>query len=286
MPGQLIEKLKTFNWKDDKPRIWPSCKFGVQITAYCISVSFFMTICAAIVYGESAMGLLVCLLAVHFLSAIITVGELGEISSIQRVLMKIEPETDILSKSEQLKTRCILYACRVSLAIIAVSVGFELQFVLFSGAVFALSGAIFTCIFSYKVRKLFPREFIRVVSFHMWGRFRSYGKMSESDNRGFNPATGLPMISNSFDSAGNIYGSDFLQSNRKSTFSDNHMDEISAGVNPASGLPMMNDTFDINGDVFGTTSHFYDDHHHHNWDNHHSHYDTTWDNHWDSHDRW
>lgn len=47
---------------------------------------------------------------------------------------------------------------------------------------------------------------------------------------------------------------------------------------------MMNDTFDINGDVFGTTSHFYDDYH--NWDNHHSHYDTTWDNHWDSHDKW
>lgn len=284
MPGQLIEKLKTFNWKDDKPRIWPSCKFGVQVTAYCISVSFFMTICAAIVYGENAMGLLVCLLAVHFFSAIITVGELGEISSIQRFLMKVEPETDILSKSEQLRTRCILYACRVSLVIIAVAVGVDLQFVLFSGGVFALSGAIFTCIFSYKVRRLFPREFISVVSFHMWGGYRSYGKMSESDNREFSPIKGLPTISNSFDSAGNIYGSDFLQLNRMSTFSDNHIDDISTGFNPASGLPMMNDTFDINGDVFGTTSHFYDDYH--NWDNHHSQDNSSWDNYWDSHDRW
>ncbi|MBJ9324967.1 hypothetical protein I5501_22420 [Citrobacter freundii] len=286
MSGQLIEKLNTFNWKDDRPRMWPSCKFGVQITVCCMILSLIVILPAVFVDFETYFIFLVYSSVVHFFTAIITVGELGEISSIQCVLMKIEPETDILSKLDQLKTRCILYACRLSLAIIAVSVGFELQFVLFSGAVFALSGAIFTCIFSYKVRKLFPREFIRVVSFHMWGRFRSYGKMSESDNRGFNPATGLPMISNSFDSAGNIYGSDFLQSNRKSTFSDNHMDEISAGVNPASGLPMMNDTFDINGDVFGTTSHFYDDHHHHNWDNHHSHYDTTWDNHWDSHDRW
>ncbi len=47
MPGQLTEKLKTFNWKDDRLRMWPGCKFGVQITACCISVSFFMMICAA-----------------------------------------------------------------------------------------------------------------------------------------------------------------------------------------------------------------------------------------------
>lgn len=206
MSGLLTEKLKTFNWKDDKPRIWPSCKFGVQITAYCISVSFFMTICAAIVYGDNAMGLLVCLLAVHFFAAIITVGELGEISSIQRILMKIEPEADIFSKSEQLKTRCILYACRVSLAIIAVSVGFELQFVLFSGAVFALSGAIFTCVFSYKVRKLFPRGFIRAVSFYMWGERRVKGDTSCSSNSGFNPASGLKMINNTIDAGGNVWG--------------------------------------------------------------------------------
>lgn len=167
MSGQLIEKLKTVDWKDDKPRMWSSCKFGVQVTAYCMSVSFFMTICAALVYGENAMGLLVCLLAVHFFSAIITIGELGEISSIQRVLMKIEPETDILSKSEQLKARCILYACRASLVVIAVAVGFELQFFLFSGAVFALLGAIFTGIFSYKVRKLYPGDFVRIASFNL-----------------------------------------------------------------------------------------------------------------------
>lgn len=284
MSGQLIEKLKTFNWKDDRPRVWPSCKFGVQITACCMMLSLIVVLPAVFINFERYFIFLVYTSIVHLFAAVITIGEVGEISSIQRVLMKVEPETDILSKSEQLRTRCVLYACRVSLVIIAVAVGVDLQFVLFSGAVFALSGAIFTCIFSYKVRRLFPRKFISVVSFHMWGGYRSYGKMSESDNREFSPVTGLPAISNSFDSAGNIYGSDFLQLNRMSTFSDNHIDDISTGFNPASGLPMMNDTFDINGDVFGTTSHFYDDYH--NWDNHHSQDNSSWDNHWDSHDRW
>lgn len=199
MSGQLIEKLKTFNWKDDKPRMWSSCKFGVQVTAYCMSVSFFMMICAAIVYGESAMGLLVCLLAVHFFSAIITIGELGEISSIQRVFMKVESDLDIISRSEKMKIRCILYATRISLLIIAVGVGFELQFVLFSGAVFALSGVIFTCIFSYKVKKLYPGDFVRIASFNLWGERRSYE---------VNPATGLPMLNGSIDVGGNTWGSD------------------------------------------------------------------------------
>ncbi|HFE4537100.1 TPA: hypothetical protein ACF24J_003421 [Escherichia coli] len=203
---QPVEKLKTFNWKDDKPRIWPSCKFGVQVTAYCMSVSFFMTIWAAIVYGENAMGLLVCLLAVHFFFAVITIGELGEISSIQRVLMNIEPDSDILSKSERLKTRCILYACRMSLVIIAVAVGFELQFVLFSGAVFALSGVIFTCIFSYKVRKLYPGDFVRLVSFYMWGERRLKDDTSYSGNNWVNPASGLPMLNNTIDVGGNAWG--------------------------------------------------------------------------------
>ncbi|EFA5146051.1 hypothetical protein E2933_21125 [Escherichia coli] len=202
MPGQLTEKLKTFNWKDDRPRIWPGCKFGVQITACCVSVSFFMTICAALVYGENAMGLLVCLLAVHFFSAIITIGELGEISSIQHVFMKIEPETDIVSKSEQLKKCCVLSACRVSLVVIAVAVavGVDLQFVLFSGAVFALSGVIFTCIFSYKVRKLYPGDFVRIASFNLWGERKSSHEV--------NPATGLPMLNGSIDVGGNTWGSD------------------------------------------------------------------------------
>ncbi|HAX4851800.1 hypothetical protein [Escherichia coli] len=206
MAGQLTEKLKTFNWKDDRPRIWPSCKFGVQITACCISVSFFMTICAALVYGENAMGWLVCLLVAHFFSAIITIGELGEISSIQHVFMKIEPETDIISKSEQLKKRCILYACRVALVVIAVAVGFDLQFVLFSGAVFALSGVIFTCIFSYKVRKLYPRDFVRIVSFNLWGERRSKNDTHCSSNNWVNPATGLPMLNNTIDVGGNAWG--------------------------------------------------------------------------------
>lgn len=100
----------------------------------------FMTFCAALVYGENAMWLLICLLVVHFFSAIITIVVLWDITSTQYVLMKIEPETDIISKSEQLKKRCVLYACRVALVIIAVAVGFGLQLVFFSGAVFALSG--------------------------------------------------------------------------------------------------------------------------------------------------
>ncbi|EEW1035958.1 TPA: hypothetical protein J1731_004309 [Escherichia coli] len=200
MPGQLIEKLKTFNWKDDRLRMWPGCKFGVQITACCISVSFFMMICAALVYGENAMGWLVCLLVAHFFSAIITIGELGEISSIQHVFRKIEPETDIILKSEQLKNRCVLYACRVALVVIAVAVGFDLQFVFFSGGVFALSGVIFTCIFSYKVRKLYPGDFIRIASFNLWGERKSSHEV--------NPATGLPMLNGSIDVGGNTWGSD------------------------------------------------------------------------------
>lgn len=203
---QAVEKLKTFNWKDDKPRMWPSCKFGVQITAYCVSVSFFMTICAALVYGENAIGVLVCLLVAHFFSAIITIGELGEISSIQRVLMKIEPETDIISKSEQLKKRCVLYACRVALVIIAVAVGFELQFVLFSGAVFALLGAVFTCIFSYKVRKLYPDDFVRFVYVNLPGECRSKDDVCCSSSNEVNPATGLLMLDDTIDVSGNAWG--------------------------------------------------------------------------------
>ena len=204
---QAVEKLKTFNWKENRPRIWPSCKFGVQITAYCISVSFFMTICAALVYGENAMGVLVCLLVAHFFSAIIIIGELGEISSIQHVLMKIEPETDIIRKSEQLKKRCVSYACRMALVIIAVAVGFELQFILFSGAVFALSGVIFTCIFSYKVRKLYPGDFVRIASFNLWGerRLKNDTYCSRSRSNEVNPATGLPMLGG-IDAGGNFFG--------------------------------------------------------------------------------
>lgn len=206
MSGQLIEKLNTFNWKDDRPRMWPSCKFGVQITVCCMILSLIVILPAVFVDFETYFIFLVYASVVHFFTAIITVGEFGEISCIQRVLMKIEPETDILSKSEQLKVRCILYTCRVSLVIIAVSVGFELQFVLFSGAVFALSGAIFTCVFSYKVRKLFPRDFIRAVSFYMWGERRVKGDTSCSSNSGFNPASGLKMINNAIDAGGNVWG--------------------------------------------------------------------------------
>ncbi|EHP1065161.1 hypothetical protein KNZ44_002112 [Escherichia coli] len=297
MPGQLTEKLKTFNWKDDRLRMWPGCKFGVQITACCISVSFFMTFCAALVYGENAMGLLVCLLVVHFFSAIITIGELGEISSIQHVFMKIEPETGIISKSEQLKKRCVLHACRVALVVIAVAVGVDLQFVFFSGAVFALSGAIFTCIFSYKVRKLYPGDFVRIVSFYLWGKRYSKGNTSYSSNNGANPITGFYMANNSFNTNGDVVG-------RVSGLYDDHMSFESGSVtslpfendsatssllennefgimsfNPASGLPMMNDTIDINGDVFGTTSHFYDDQYHLD-DYHHSHDNHSWDDRW------
>lgn len=206
MAGQLTEKLKTFNWKDDRLRMWPGCKSGVQITACCISVSFFMTFCAALVYGESAMGLLVCFLVVHFFSAIITIVVLWEISSTQYVLMKIAPETDIISKSEQLKKRCVLYASRVALIIIAVAVGFELQFVLFSGAVFALLGAIFTCVFSYKVRKLYPDDFVRFVYVNLPGESRSKDDVCCSSSNEVNPATGLLMLDDTIDVGGNAWG--------------------------------------------------------------------------------
>ncbi|ENB4454606.1 hypothetical protein OM195_18385 [Escherichia albertii] len=292
---QAVEKLKTFNWKNDRPRIWSSCKFGVHITAYCISVSFFMTICAAQVYGENAMGLLICLLVAHFFTAAITIGELGEIYSIQHVFIKIEPETDIVSKSERLKNRCVLYACRVALVVIAVAVGFDLQFVLFSGAVFALSGAVFTCVFSYKVRKLYPRNFVRIVSFYLWRKQYSKEDTLRSSNNGVNPITGLSITNNSFDTNGNIVG-------RVSELYDNYIlfetgsvtslpfendsstslllensDFGMINFNPASGLPMMNDTVDLNGDVFGTTSHA-DQHH---WDDyHHNHDNHSWDDRW------
>lgn len=205
MSGLLTEKLKTFNWKDDRLRMWPGCKFGVQITACCISISFFMTLCAALVYGENAMWLLICLLVVHFFSAIITIVVLWDITSTQYVLMKIEPETDIISKSEQLKKRCVLYACRVALVIIAVAVGFGLQLVFFSGAVFALSGAVFTCVFSYKVRKLYPDDFVRFVYVNVSGECRSKDDVCCSSNNRVNPATGFPMLGG-IDVGGNFLG--------------------------------------------------------------------------------
>lgn len=206
MSGLLTEKLKTFNWKDDKPRIWPSCKFGVQATACCMMLSLIVILPAVFINFERYFIFLVYVSIVHLFSAAITIGELGEISSIQHVFMKIEPETDILSKSEQLKTRCILYACRVSLVVIAVAVGFDLQFVLFSGAVFALSGVIFTCIFSYKVRKLYPGDFVRIASFNLWGERRSKDDTYCSSSNGVNPATGLPMLNNTIDVGGNAWG--------------------------------------------------------------------------------
>lgn len=208
MSGLLTEKLKTFNWKDDRPRIWPSCKFGVQATACCMMLSLIVILPAVFINFERYFIFLVYASIVHLFSAAITIGELGEISSIQRVLMKIEPKTDIVSKSEQLKSRCVLYVCRVALVVIAVAVGVDLQFVLFSGAVFALSGVIFTCIFSYKVRKLYPSDFVRIVSFNLWGERCSKDDACCSSNNGFNPATGLPMLNNTIDVGGNAWGSD------------------------------------------------------------------------------
>lgn len=200
MSELLTEKLKTFNWKDDKPRIWPSCKFGVQATVYCMILSLIVILPAVFINFEKYFIFLVYASIVHLFSAVITIGELGEISSIQHVFIKIEPETDIISKSEQLKKRCVLSACRVALVVIAVAVGFDLQFVLFSGAIFALSGVIFTCIFSYKVRKLYPGDFVRIASFNLWGERKSSHEV--------NPATGLPMLNGSIDVGGNTWGSD------------------------------------------------------------------------------
>lgn len=208
MSGLLTEKLKTFNWKDDRPRIWPSCKFGVQAAACCMMLSLIVILPAVLINFEKYFIFLVYASIVHLFSAAITIGELGEISSIQRVLIKIETETDIISKSEQLKKRCVLYACRVALVIIAVAVGVDLQFFLFSGAVFALSGVIFTCIFSYKVKKLYPDDFVRIASFNLWGERRSEDDTycSRSRSNEVNPATGLPMLGGSIDVGGNAWG--------------------------------------------------------------------------------
>ncbi|GDL70634.1 hypothetical protein BvCmsKSNP073_02403 [Escherichia coli] len=122
--------------------------------------------------------------------------------------MKIEPETDIISKSEQLKKRCVLSACRVALVIIAVTVGCGLQFILFSGAVFALLGAIFTCVFSYKVRKLYPDDFVRFVYVNLPGESRSKDDVCCSSSNEVNPATGLLMLDDTIDVGGNAWGSD------------------------------------------------------------------------------
>lgn len=103
MSELLTEKLKTFNWKDDKPRIWPSCKFGVQATVYCMILSLIVILPAVFINFEKYFIFLAYASIVHLFSAVITIGELGEISSIQHVFIKIEPETDIISKSEQLK---------------------------------------------------------------------------------------------------------------------------------------------------------------------------------------
>lgn len=303
MSGQLIEKLKTFNWKDDKPHMWPSCKFGVQATACCIMLSLIVILPAVFINFERCFIFLVYASIVHLFSAVITIGELGETSSIQHVFMKIEPETDIIQKSEQLKNRYVLYACRVALVVIAVSVGFDLQLALFSGAVFALSGAIFTCIFSYRVRKLYPGDFVRIVSFYLWRGRRSKGDVPCPSNNMINSATGLPMPNSTINSGGNIRGhvsdlynppilfeSDsarsllFENDLATSLIFENNIDELClTKFNPASGLPMLNDSFDINGDAFGTISHFYDDYNH--WNDHHSHDNSTWDEHWNSHDR-
>ncbi|HAX9993907.1 TPA: hypothetical protein JS232_003961 [Escherichia coli] len=206
MSELLTEKLKTFNWKDDKPRIWPSCKFGVQATVYCMILSLIVILPAVFINFEKYFIFLVYASIVHLFSTVITIGELGEISSIQHVFIKIEPETDIISKSEQLKNRCVLSACRVALVVIAVAVGFDLQFVLFSGAIFALSGVIFTCIFSYKVRKLYPSDFVRITSFNLWGERRSEDDTYCSRSNEVNPATGLPMLGGSIDVGGNAWG--------------------------------------------------------------------------------
>ncbi len=92
------------------------------------------------------------------------------------------------------------------MVVIAVAVGFDLQFVLFSGAIFALSGVIFTCIFSYKVRKLYPSDFVRITSFNLWGERRSEDDTYCSRSNEVNPATGLPMLGGSIDVGGNAWG--------------------------------------------------------------------------------
>lgn len=165
-----------------------------------------MTFCAALVYGENAMGLLVCLLVVHFFSAIITIVVLWEISSTQYVLVKIEPETDIISKSEQLKNDvyCMPAEWPWSLSLLLLGLICNLSFL--GGGVCFIGGSFYMC-FSYKVRKLYPDDFVRFVYVNLPGECRSKDDVCCSSNNGFNPATGLPMLNGPID-AGNAWGSD------------------------------------------------------------------------------
>lgn len=205
--NQLVGKLSSFNWEADKPRVWPCCKLALQITGYCISISFFIMICVAVVYGEKSIGLLIFFLIMHFFACIITVGVLGDVSFILAVLAKIEPDSDIFLEIERVKRKHIIYGLRTGLIAIAISVLANLFFISYSGVLMALSGGVFSCLFYYKVGKLIPAEFRFIVSKHMPGG----GRLSQNDtslpSRRINPATGLPMLNKSIDVAGNGFGS-------------------------------------------------------------------------------
>lgn len=308
--NQLIEKLDSINWESDNLRLSQYCKPPLKITAYCMLVSVFVMISTVIICDKISMGLLISLLVSHLFIGFFTTIALLQTSLLWGVIKKVAPESDVNLRIQKISKKCIVYSLGISLIIIAFLIIFELNFVFYSGVVFAIVGCILSVLFMFRVDACIPKEFICALNMkylQSMGRLKPEGmkqfstaKISSQANavsddlavggreypfsHGINQATGFQMVNDLFKPTGNLHGSNPLQSNSMPTFSDSHINDISTGFNPASGLPMMNDTFDINGNVFGTTSSFYDEHH--NWDNHHSHYDTTWDNHWDSHDKW
>ena len=308
--NQLIEKLDSINWESDKLRLLQYCKPPLKITAYCMLLSVFVMISTVIIYDKISIGLLISLLVSHLFIGFFTTIALLQTSLLWGVIKKVAPDSDVNLRIQKISKKCIVYSLGISIIIVAFLIVFELNFAFYSGVVFAIVGCIFSVLFMFRVDACIPKEFICALNMK---HLQSIGRLKPEEMKQFSTAkiasqanavsddlavggreypfshgsiqaTGLPMVNDLFKPTGNLNGSNPLQSNSMTTFSDSHINDIPTGFNPASGLLMMNDTFDINGDVFGTTSSFYDEHH--NWDNHHSHDRNTWDNHWDSHDRW
>lgn len=293
------EKLNTFNWSTDRPRNWRCCKPGVKISAVCFIISLIMAVYVSVTDNGEFWISMFCLGGFCLFLGIITIFILWQTHLVLGILEDILPMSKLISEAKAIKKSMVVYGLCLGLSVIAIGVTVSYSFLFFSGCVFSITGLIFSVFFAFKIDGVLPKEFLyilRIKYLQNMGRLQpevmkqlSIEEVSSQINAvsnnslvekrksffsgGVNPATGIPMINDAFDAAGNPFGCDFLQSNRISTFFDNSIDNISTGFNSASGLPMVNESFDINGDVLGTTSHFYNDHHH----NHNSH---SWDDRW------
>lgn len=299
----LIVKLNQFTWNSDEPQMWFRYKFALKITACCLLVSLLVIIYIAITDSRGTLDSLIYLGVAHLFVGLITMLMLGQVCFFWEMLKKVAPESDVHIGIEKVKRECVIYGLGVWAIVITIGVAISLSFAFFSGVVLALSGLVYSFVFAHKAGELFPSEFIymlRMKVFHEKNQktvnMNVGDQASSNQSLGFNPATGLPMVSGMLDSAGNPYGSVILQQSgthgdvaqnimsmdkiitQRNTFP--HID--TSRFNPASGLPMMNDSFDINGNVFGTTSHFYDHqhhwYHHYHWNNYQSHDYHRWDN--------